>query len=163
MQAKTHPNSHIYYHRKNFKLLSMAEQRNCLKNADLNLSLSNSKEIETDPVESSRWQENKLTKGRVMVKSTKLRARLPTCKCLSHDIAVWSWGHWLNLSVLQACHLQSESNSSVWKLLQDLLGCFMQSASNTTGTWWVINDQLSFKVFFITFLCGRTPDPKTES
>lgn len=61
-----------------------------------NFFFPNGKEIETDPVELSRRQKNKLTKCRVVVKSTEHRTTFPTYKSwLHHYKAVRFWGSYL--------------------------------------------------------------------
>lgn len=61
-----------------------------------NFLFPNGKEIETDPAELSRRQENKWTKCSVVVKSTKSWVRLPTYKSwLYHYGAVWFGGSYL--------------------------------------------------------------------
>lgn len=77
----------------------------------------NSTEIETDPVESSRRQENKLTKYRVVVKSTKPRARLPTCKSCLPTIQLCDLGEADLTSLCFRLFACKKGNNSVWKLL----------------------------------------------
>lgn len=84
--------------------------------------IPNGKEIETNPLELSRRQKNKLTKCNAVVKSTNLIASLPIYKYrLYHYRAVWSSESYLTSLCFRL--LIYKDNNSIYfiKLLQDLM------------------------------------------
>lgn len=84
--------------------------------------IPNGKEIETDPLELSRRQKNKLTKYNAVVKSTKLIVSLPTYKYqIYHYRAVWSSESYLTSLCFRLLVYKDNNTIYFIKLLQDLM------------------------------------------